>query len=139
MLKIILFFFGFSIISLLSCGGGDSPVPTKPKLSSIQANIFTPSCALSSCHSASTAQGNLVLTEGKSRANLVNVAASNTAAAAAGKLRVVPGDPDNSFLVQKLEGPGAGEGVLMPQGSSGLPQDQIDAIREWIAKGALDN
>jgi hypothetical protein len=49
--------------------------------------------------------------------------------------RVEAGDPDNSYLVQKLEGTAAA-GARMPLGGAPLDQATIDAIRQWIADGA---
>jgi hypothetical protein len=61
-----------------------------------------------------------------------------------GRVRVIAGDPDGSFLMDKLLGAdhlAANEGRPMPnvEGNNGLPQYELDAIREWIAEGALDN
>ena len=50
--------------------------------------------------------------------------------------RVDPGDPDNSYLIHKLEGTQA-VGVRMPAGGPLLPQETIDVIREWIEQGAV--
>jgi hypothetical protein len=109
-------------------GGGD--------FAKIERRIFKLSCTTASCHGTAGA-GGLVLTRGVAAANLVGVAASNPAAAAAGLLRVVPGDPDRSFLVRKIEGTlGAGEGDPMPQVGARLPASLIDLIRRWIAAGA---
>ena len=49
---------------------------------------------------------------------------------------VVPGDPDNSFLMQKLTGPAADEGDQMPDRGSQLDAATLAAIRTWIANGA---
>jgi hypothetical protein len=49
--------------------------------------------------------------------------------------RVAAGDPDNSYLIQKLEGTAA-EGAQMPFGGAPLEQAVIDGIRQWIADGA---
>jgi hypothetical protein len=49
--------------------------------------------------------------------------------------RVDPGDPDNSYLVQKVEGTAA-VGGRMPLGGSRIPQEEIDLIRQWISEGA---
>ena len=51
-------------------------------------------------------------------------------------LRVNPGDPNNSYLIQKLEGTAA-VGQRMPLGGPFLPQSDIDVIRQWISAGAL--
>jgi hypothetical protein len=68
---------------------------------------------------------------------LVDVAASNPAAAAAGKRRVVPGDPDASFLWHKLAGElHADEGARMPQVGRQLDPLELELIRSWIVAGA---
>ncbi len=48
---------------------------------------------------------------------------------------VIAGDPDGSYLVQKLEG------TVLPQmpPPGPLPASQIAIIRKWIAEGAEDN
>ena len=102
----------------------------------LQEKIFTPSCALPSCHGGAN-QGALTLTAGSAYANLVGVAPSNMAAHDAGLLRVAPGDPTRSFLLDKLEGTlSPDEGTPMPQTGSPLPPTRIDLIRRWIAAGA---
>jgi hypothetical protein len=50
--------------------------------------------------------------------------------------RVEPGQPDSSYLVQKLEG--VGGDPKHPSGSE-VPQADIDSIRQWIADGAVDD
>jgi hypothetical protein len=50
-------------------------------------------------------------------------------------VRVVAGQPDASFLVQKLEGTQT-LGDRMPQGGPYLSQDLINDVRLWIANGA---
>lgn len=67
--------------------------------------------------------------------NLVNVAAAGKA----GAVRVVPGNPDASYLVQKLEGTAGIAGGRMPLGGPFLSASQIAVVREWIAAGALNN
>ena len=52
--------------------------------------------------------------------------------------RVTPGDPDNSYLVQKLEGTAA-VGSRMPIGGAALDQATIDMVRQWITEGAMNN
>ena len=71
--------------------------------------------------------------ENTSRMNLVGVPSS----AAAGRVRVIAGDPDNSYLIEKL-GPNPAVGAQMPFGRPPLPQADIDVIRTWIANGAVD-
>jgi hypothetical protein len=62
---------------------------------------------------------------------LVNVASSEVSSL----LRVNPGNPDESYLVQKIQG-NAAVGERMPLGQAALPQDRIDLVRQWIAGGA---
>ena len=62
---------------------------------------------------------------------LVNVASVEVP----GLRRVRPGDPDLSYLVQKIEGRAA-VGGRMPLNSPPLPQATIDVIKQWIREGA---
>lgn len=50
-------------------------------------------------------------------------------------MRVQPGNPDASYLIQKLEGTAA-VGGRMPLNAPPLPQATIDVIRQWITDGA---
>jgi hypothetical protein len=52
-------------------------------------------------------------------------------------LRVAPGDPDNSYLMQKIEGRAGIVGLRMPRsGPPYLTAGQIRIIRRWIERGA---
>jgi hypothetical protein len=97
---------------------------------SIQDNIFTPICT--ACHVGASAPQGLRLDDANSYALLVGVASAE----APSVLRVAPGDPDNSYLIQKLEGTAA-VGERMPLGGTPLPQADIDVIRQWIIDGAM--
>lgn len=125
-------------LGLTGCGseGGPTEPMVEPTLASIQQNVFDTGCALFSCHSSASQRGGLVLEDGRSYAQLVNAPAENGAARGAGKLRVVPGHPEQSFLLDKLTGPGPGEGSLMPYTGSRLSRAQVDVIRTWIRQGA---
>jgi hypothetical protein len=102
----------------------------------IQRTVFARSCSTLSCHGASGA-GGLTLAGDAAYRNLVGVPATNPAAHDAGLLRVVPGDPDSSFLMQKLRGAlTAGEGTPMPQVGFPLSAARVELVRRWIAAGA---
>ncbi len=105
----------------------------QPTLESIQNNVLTPMC--SGCHSGPTSgvlpAGMDVSDVSASFNALVNVASLQVPALR----RVNPGDPVNSYLIQKLEGTHA-VGDQMPSGGPPLPQNTIDAIRDWIQQGA---
>lgn len=113
----------------IGAGGG---IPLAPTLASIQVNVFTPSCAIAGCHSGATAAQGLRLDPGFSADSLIGVASPRNASL----VRVVPADPNNSFLIQKLEGTQR-LGDRMPLGGPFLPQADINVIRQWIANGAL--
>ena len=107
-------------------------------LSQIQATVFTPIC--SGCHNGSNPPGGALpgsqnLTAGNSFAALVGVASLEQPALR----RVKAGDPDNSYLVQKLEGLAGITGSRMPLGGPFLDQATIDQIKSWIASGAPNN
>ena len=113
---------------------GGRPITGPPAANSdfqeIQDTVFTPICT--ACHVGANAPRGLRLDAANSYALLVNVASVEVP----GNLRVNPGNPDASYIVQKIEGTAA-VGVRMPaNGPPYLPQDRIDLIRRWIAAGA---
>lgn len=116
-------------------GNGPPPPSTTSSFDTIQATIFNVRCVNAGCHGTNS-PANLVLLPGASYGNLINVAPTNDAARARGLLRVVPGDPDHSFLLIKLTGPPSDEGSAMPLTPPALSANQISLIREWILAGA---
>jgi len=108
-------------------GGGDPPI--EATLDSIQENVFSAVCT--NCHVGAGAPQGLRLEEGMSHAMLVNVPSTE----APSILRVDPGNPDDSYLVHKIEGT-ASVGGQMPLGGPELSAEQIAAIRQWITDGA---
>lgn len=52
---------------------------------------------------------------------------------APGKILVVAGNPDASYLLTKMIEGAPMEGDLMPLGGDPLPPEQIEAVRSWIA------
>jgi hypothetical protein len=52
---------------------------------------------------------------------------------------IVPGNPDNSYIIWKLSGDARISGVRMPQGGPYLTPAQMDTIKSWIQAGALNN
>ncbi len=110
---------------------------------SIQQEIFNTadSSGRASCIQCHTAQGRnpaggLNLTEGNSYAALVSVASSARPA----EIRVIPGNPNASYLVRKLEGGPNIAGERMPRtGGPYLTEGQMRVIRRWIELGAENN
>lgn len=105
--------------------------PFPATLPDIQAQVFTPSCALSFCHGAAMS-GGMNLEDGNSFSNLVNVGSLIKP----GEVRVIPFDPDNSWIICKLEACPTIVGSQMPLIGGPLGQDVIDVIRTWILIGA---
>jgi hypothetical protein len=103
-----------------------------PEFSSIQRNVFTPICT--TCHAGGSAPLGLRLDEGAAYAMLVNAASVEVPEL----LRVAPGNPDASYLIQKLEGT-ATVGERMPLNGPPLPPETIAVIRQWIADGAAQS
>ena len=101
-------------------------------LAQLQANIFTPKC--SGCHTGigATLPGVMNLTTAAAtHAALVNVTSIDEPAFK----RVLPGDPNNSYIIHKLEGTQI-VGARMPFGGPFLDQATIDQVRAWIQAGA---
>jgi len=113
----------------LAAGGGSAPL--EPTLASIQASVFSVNCAFSGCHGGGTVPFGLRLDPGFSAGNLINVPSPRDP----NLIRVIPGNPGGSFIIQKLEGTQT-LGDRMPQFGPYLPQSTIDVIRQWIQDGA---
>ncbi len=90
--------------------------------------IFTDRCI--GCHIGGGSL-QLRLDSASSYANIVNVPSRQVPSLN----RIEPGDPDNSYLVQKVEGTAA-EGGRMPLGFAPLTAAQIALIRRWVSEGA---
>jgi hypothetical protein len=87
-------------------------------------------CGNSSCHGgASPAQGMNLSSAANALSALVGVAANECT----NRLRVAPGAPDSSYLINKLTGQDMCAGERMPRGGAALPQNQIATIRAWIS------
>ncbi len=97
------------------------------------APMLQTNCA--TCHLTGQEAGNMSLIPAKAITSLVNVKSSEAPAL----IRVVPGDPDKSYLIMKLEGTQdqhGGVGARMPFGAPPLSPDKIAKIRKWISEGA---
>jgi hypothetical protein len=109
--------------------------------SAIQRDIFNAPdsagrLACTGCHNpAGAAFNGMNLTGATAYATLVNAPSVGKR----GAIRVVPGDPDASYLVQKIEGAPGIVGVRMPLTPPYLTPGQIAIIRRWIELGAANN
>jgi hypothetical protein len=131
--------FGLALALLLAglggaaCGGGEAGEPIPPHLSTIESEIFARNCTFSSCHGATSPNEGMSLVA-PTHATLVGVASSE----APDLVRIAPGEPDASYLLQKITSAAPRDGVRMPPDQP-LPSNKIEAIRAWIAAGALDD
>ena len=144
------FLSGLSALAIASAGCDEKlssitgPTPNlSPTFSSIQQTIFSASdssgrLACVGCHTdqGRTPASNLVLLEGRSYQQLVGRASLGKP----GATLVIPGDPDNSYIVKKLERAPDIVGGRMPRNNGPfLTEGQMRVIRRWIAEGAANN
>lgn len=111
----------------------DDSTALAPTLESIQANIFDAVCAVK-CHKSPRPKKGLNLEDGESFTHLVNVKSKEKPS----MMRVQPLDSENSYIIWKLEGRSGISGKQMPLNQNPLPDEQIDAISDWIDLGALE-
>ena len=142
--------YGICVIALLAAGAAAcdeklstlaGPTPNlEPTFASVQREIFEstdragrPACV--NCHTSTgrNPAGGMNLNHDIAYDQLVNVAAR----AKPGAIRVIAGDPDNSYLIRKLEGAADIVGRRMPfNGPPYLTAGQIQIMRRWIDVGA---
>lgn len=113
--------------------GSGLPVAFEPTFQNIQQNVFSSICI--ACHTGSGAPQGLQLDAAHAYQMLVNVPSVERS----DLVRVQPGNPDASYIIQKLEGSPGIVGGQMPFNRPPLPQTTINAIRVWIAQGAPNN
>jgi hypothetical protein len=119
------------------------PTPNlEPTFTSIQNEIFSSGDSsgrvpCTQCHNVIGGRFNgLDLSPAVSYGNLVGVGSRGKV----GAVRVIAGDPENSYLVHKLEGRSGIVGVRMPlNGPPYLTAGQILVIRRWIELGARND
>jgi hypothetical protein len=106
-----------------------------PTLTQLQTSMFTPLC--STCHTGigTVPPGALNMNAGHTYATLVGVPSGEQASVEF----VAPGDPINSYVIQKLEGASTISGVRMPAGGPYLSQATINQVAAWISAGAQNN
>jgi len=126
---------------------GDEIAVVPATFTEVQA-LMANSCNFESCHgnTPKNTNGNLSLLEEGAYEALVGVIPDNAQAAADGMLLVDPGNPENSFLMFKLEmswdegGEDPDYGFPMPQAfDATLSDEKLEAFRSWILDGAPNN
>ncbi len=111
----------------MSGGGNDDQgqVPDQPSYAMHIQPIFNANCTFSGCHNDQDRANGLSLT------SFQNLMMGGNSGAV-----VVPGDAENSIIVQRLEGRIT---PRMPLNRPPLSDTQIQTIRRWIDQGALNN
>ena len=123
-------------VVLAACGTQKSPTePTDvpdpaATFSRVQAEVFTPSCALSGCHSGASPTAGQDLSAGRAYTQIVNVRSVQST-----RLRIAPGDPDASYLISKVRGDATITGSRMPLGGA-LPPEKEKLLVDWVRRGA---
>ena len=118
------------------------PTPNlEPTFAAMQAEVFEKTdsagrAACTNCHNniaGRNPSGGMNLLHEFAYENLVNVPSRGKS----GAIRVIPGDPENSYIVHKIEGRASIVGRRMPfSGPPYLTDGQIFILRRWIAIGA---
>jgi hypothetical protein len=109
-------------------GDGTVSIPLTADFQSIQDNIFTPICSV--CHVGAGAPMGLRLDAANAYNMLVGVPSTEEPSI----MRVKPGDPASSYIIQKLQG--IAPGARMPDGGPYLTADTVAFIQQWITNGA---
>ncbi len=111
---------------------GDAP-RLGARLSDIERTIFATRCTFSVCHGADVPQQGMSLA-GRTYEILVNQASTEFP----DRPRIAPGDPERSYLLEKITRPVPSAGKRMPPDQP-LEQADIELVRAWIHDGARDN
>ena len=116
-------------------GGGTTGAPT---FTAIWNEVFVGTgCNTGSCHGGG-AGGLSMASKDEAWRDLVNVVSDGPACASTGLVRVVPGDPDASLLLDKIANRPPVCGSAMPFAGP-LDAKQVEQVREWIRRGAAND
>jgi hypothetical protein len=127
---------GSGIVSGSTSGSSSSSGGPIVSLSKDVEPIFYDSCAFNECHSNASPKAGLDLSRGKARADLIN---KEAAGCTDGRKLVEPGNPDKSYLIDKLKGMNICFGEPMPYGDPPLSAAKMKTITDWILAGAPNN
>ncbi|MDP3218525.1 MAG: hypothetical protein Q8S73_30765, partial [Deltaproteobacteria bacterium] len=125
-------------LALSGCGGDEAACGHTT--AEVQAHIFAPRCGTSGCHEGQRASVGLDLVAPDVVARLLRATSEDCN----GRRMLVPGDPDGSYLFQKLTGAAPVCGSRMPLGGAPLTSTEVACVRAWITSlagadaGAID-
>jgi len=126
------------MLGALGCGGGSGPDEilsgAEPvTLQQVQSSVFTPSCAVPTCHVGAGSPFGLDLSEGNALGNLYQIESSEVSEYD----RVDPFDPADSYLFMKVIADPRILGDPMPALGPQLSPERQQLLADWIAQGAL--
>jgi hypothetical protein len=97
--------------------------------------VLVDACTGVGCHGFPVSAAGLDLRAGNVHGNLVGVSSSQCN----DRLLVAPGQPEASYLMDKLQGVNLCFGTQMPKAAPALSAAELAAISEWICRGAADD
>ena len=125
------------LTSLIACGPcptgeilcDDQCVPQSITAAEITEDVFSKSCAFSSCHSsAASASAGLQLHDEEAVVSMIDRPSTQSTET----MLIAPGDPENSYLIHKMKGFQLAEGTdSMPPGTT-LCEGKIQLVEDWI-------
>lgn len=120
----------------VACGGTSGSQfasnPTEITIADIQSRIFTPRCATAGCHITGVAAFDMVLSEGLSASNTINVVSGQNSSF----LRIEPGNSTDSYLYMKVTADPRIGGDPMPNQGGPLSAADLELLQNWIDEGA---
>jgi hypothetical protein len=122
---------GVALIASACDDAEDGDPPVASIYAEIEAKVLAVSCTFSSCHGATTPREDLSLVPGVAYDQIVDKPSKEIPT----RMRVKPGDPEGSYLYEKLTKAKPAVGERMPPGQP-LGDNALRAIRQWIADGA---
>ena len=114
-----------------SADSGGAGSATGPSFERVRDEVLRPSCGFDTCHGSGA--GYFTISEDMGANELRNIPANQIPE----MMRVVPYDPDQSYLIWKME-PKAGimGDAMPPVPNSGPSDEQLQLVRDWISAGA---
>jgi len=141
--------FAISASAVLSFGCGSGAPPAADSFTKVYPEVIAKTCSSDYCHNISVNTPLDMSSKVRAYWSLVDQPCSGSNCYGQGT-RVIPGQPENSIMYQKLSATTVQCGLQMPldtdmflkgtlQFSAALPQPQQDLIRNWIQDGAQNN
>jgi hypothetical protein len=128
-------------------GAGDGRTHDYPSFSDDVMAVVVKNCALAACHGSQQSNLNIYLPGDPA----VVYSEFQKTSPTTGLKFIEPGNPDQSYVMLKLDGKQGTLGSKCPSGNCGtemppgdpdgtlIPQDERDAVRAWISAGAKND